>query len=112
MPGAFTKGTQHFANAGKPEDEARANEYWKGPYEGLDARILERLAKLEPPDADAEAVATAIVDLVALPHGTRPFRVHVDPSDDGAEVVNAVADRVRKQFYERIGFIELLTPKT
>lgn len=111
VPGAFTKGTQHFVNAGKPQDEARAKEYWKGPYEGLDVQILERLAKLEPADADAGDIATAIVDVVALPHGKRPFRVHIDPSDDGSEVVNAVADRVRKQFYERIGFTELLTPK-
>jgi hypothetical protein len=27
----------------------------------------------------------------------RPFRVHIDPTQDGAEVVNAVSDRVRAE---------------
>lgn len=83
----------------------------KGPYAGTEDAILKRLAALEPPDADSGKVAETIAAVVALPHGRRPFRVHIDPSDDGAEVVNAVADRVRTQFYERIGFTDLLHPK-
>ena len=110
VPGAFTNGTSHFEHAGHPDDAARADAYWSGPYAGLDREILARLAKLEPPDADVQAVADAVAALVALPHGRRPFRVHIDPSDDGSEVVNAVADRVRAQFYERIGFTDLLHP--
>jgi NAD(P)-dependent dehydrogenase (short-subunit alcohol dehydrogenase family) len=31
VPGAFTKGTNHFLHAGKPADQARADEYAKGP---------------------------------------------------------------------------------
>lgn len=112
VPGAFTKGTSHFEHAGHPADADRVAAYWAGPYAGTDKRILERLAALEPPDADAATVATAIADVVAMPHGKRPFRVHLDPSDDGSEVVNAVADRVREQFYERIGFTDLLHPTT
>ena len=38
-----------------------------------------------------------------LPQGKRPFRVHIDPADDGAEVVFRVGDRVRQWFYQRIG---------
>ena len=45
------------------------------------------------------------------PAGERPFRVHVDPADDGAEVVNAVGDRVRTEFYRRIGLDDLLRPQ-
>jgi len=112
VPGAFTKGTEHFTNAGHPADAIRADEYWKGPYAGTEHELLERLAALEPPEADSSKVAEAIVDVVAMPHGRRPFRVHIDPSDDGSEVVNAVADRVRAQFYERIGFADLLRPKS
>jgi hypothetical protein len=37
--------------------------------------------------------------------------VHVDPADDGAEVVNAVGDRVRTEFYRRIGLDDLLRPR-
>ena len=32
VPGAFTKGTNHFAHSGKPSDAARAAEYEAGPY--------------------------------------------------------------------------------
>jgi len=45
-----------------------------------------------------------------MPHGRRPFRIHVDPSDDGATIVNGVADRVRAQLLERIGLADLLHP--
>ena len=31
VPGAFTKGTNHFVHSGKPADEARAAEYNQGP---------------------------------------------------------------------------------
>jgi len=32
--------------------------------------------------------------VVDLPFGSRPFRIHIDPAQDGAEIVNGVADRV------------------
>jgi NADP-dependent 3-hydroxy acid dehydrogenase YdfG len=34
----------------------------------------------------------------------------VDPSQDGAEIVNGVADRVRAEMFRRIGLEELLHP--
>jgi NAD(P)-dependent dehydrogenase (short-subunit alcohol dehydrogenase family) len=110
VPGAFTKGTNHFAHAGKPADEARAAEYMDGPYAGMPDRILHGLAALEPADADAGEVATKIVEVVNLPFGKRPFRVHVDPSQDGAEIVNGVADRVRRELFWRVGIDDLLSP--
>jgi hypothetical protein len=55
-------------------------------------------------------VAKAIVEIVDLPFGKRPFRRHIDPSQDGAEVVNEVADRVRTEMYRRIGLEDLLRP--
>jgi hypothetical protein len=56
-------------------------------------------------------VATAIVEIVDMPFGKRPFRTHVDPSQDGAEVVNGVADRVRAELFRRIGLDDLLSPR-
>ena len=44
------------------------------------------------------------------PKGERPFRVHIDPADDGAETVNRVGDLIRSDFYRRIGLDDLLTP--
>ncbi|MGO7590208.1 SDR family oxidoreductase [Rhizobium leguminosarum] len=110
VPGAFTKGTNHFAHSGSPDDTARAAEYNEGPYKGVPDQALQGLAALEPADADAGAVAVAIVDVVGKPFSTRPFRVHIDPSEDGAEIVNGVADRVRAELFRRIGLEDLLKP--
>jgi len=111
VPGAFTKGTNHFAHSGKPADQARMDEYENGPYAGVSEQALKGLASLEPADADAASVATEIVRVVGLPFGKRPFRTHIDPSQDGAEVVNGVADRVRAELFRRIGLQDLLSPR-
>jgi hypothetical protein len=39
VPGAFTKGTNHFAHSGKPGDAARVAEYEAGPYAGVADRM-------------------------------------------------------------------------
>jgi hypothetical protein len=66
-------------------------------------------ASIVPADADASAVAEAVVKIVDTPLGKRPFRVHVDPTQDGAEVVNMVSDRVRAELLRRIGLADVLT---
>jgi len=110
VPGSFTRGTSHYEHAGSPGDTARASEYEMGPYAGLPGQILKGMAALEPPDADATAVADAIVRVVGLPFGKRPFRTTIDPSRDGSDIVNGVADRVRAELFRRIGLEDLLTP--
>ncbi len=45
------------------------------------------------------------------PQGKRPFRTHIDPAQDGCEVVNGVADRVRTEMFRRIGLEDLLEPR-
>ncbi|MEU8607347.1 SDR family NAD(P)-dependent oxidoreductase [Actinoplanes sp. NPDC048791] len=111
VPGAFTSGTNHFAHAGSPADTATVAAYEK-KYAGLMDHVGEALAALTPPTADVSQVAEAITTIVGTPHGQRPFRVHIDPSDDGSEVVSAVADRIRSEFLRRIGLADLLTPAT
>lgn len=108
VPGAFTKGTNHFVHSGTPADSARAAEYHEGPYAGVPEQSLQGLAALEPADADVADVARAIVGIVGMPQGRRPFRRHIDPSQDGAEIVNAMADRVRSEMLRRIGLEDLL----
>ena len=110
VPGAFTKGTNHFLHSGKPGDAARVAEYEAGPYAGIADKALKGLAGLEPADADPTEVARQIVRVVDLPFGNRPFRVHVDPSQDGAEIVNGVADRMRREMFRNIGLESLLHP--
>lgn len=112
VPGAFTKGTEHFAHAGHPQDRVREQDYFgEGPTHGLDKQAMDGLAAAEPADANVDDVADAMVSIVDAPRGRRPFRVHVDPSNDGAEVVNAVADRVRAEFLRRIGLGDLLSAR-
>lgn len=111
VPGAYTKGTNHFAHSGKPADQARAAEYEAGPYAGLGERIQEAFGKIVPDDADPAEVADAIVKAVDAPFGKRPFRVHIDPSQDGASVAFAVIDRVRDEMMHRVGFSDLLKPQ-
>jgi len=111
VPGAFTKGTNHFAHAGHPEDEERLSEYEKGPYSGFAERIQGAFAEIVPDDADPASVAAAVVDIVNAPFGQRPFRVVVDPTDDGAQVGFAVTDRLRHEMLHRTGLTELLHPQ-
>jgi NAD(P)-dependent dehydrogenase (short-subunit alcohol dehydrogenase family) len=109
VPGAFTTGTNHFANAGHAEDVAVA-EVYETKYSGLMDQVGARLARLAPADADPSEVARQIVSVVGTPKGQRPFRVHIDPADDGSEEVNEVGDRIRREFYGRIGLSDLLRP--
>jgi NAD(P)-dependent dehydrogenase (short-subunit alcohol dehydrogenase family) len=111
VPGAFTSGTNHFKNAGSPNDKPRAVEYDSGPHHGFADLIQKGLAATTPPDADVAAVADAIVKVIDMPFGKRPFRTHVDPAQDGCEVVNAVADHIRAEFLRRIGLGDLLSPR-
>src|SRR2546422_1331807 len=111
VPGAFTGGTNHFAHAGSPADKARVAEYEAGPYKGFADDVLKGFSSIVPPDANVEGAADAIVKIVDAPFGKRPFRVHYDPTQDGAEVVNMVCDRVRAELLRRIGLNDVLTPK-
>jgi NAD(P)-dependent dehydrogenase (short-subunit alcohol dehydrogenase family) len=110
VPGAFTGGTNHFAHAGSPADKTCAAEYESGPYAGFADQVIKGFDAIVPKDADVSAIGDAIVKVVDTPFGNRPFRVHIDPTQDGAEVVNAVGDRVRAEMLRRIGLGDLLTP--
>ncbi|MFC0508993.1 SDR family oxidoreductase [Micromonospora costi] len=109
VPGSFTHGTNHFAHSGRPADETTVKAY-EERYAGLMEQVSQRLAEIAPADADVAEVATAVVRVVDTPHGRRPFRVHVDPVDDGSEVVSMVADRIRSEFLTRIGLDDILHP--
>jgi NAD(P)-dependent dehydrogenase (short-subunit alcohol dehydrogenase family) len=111
VPGAFTGGTNHFSHSGSPADEARLAEYEAGPYSGFGEQVQKAFAEIVPADADVSLVADAIVDVVAAPFGKRPFRVHIDPTQDGAEVGFMVLDRLRAEMLHRVGLSDLLKPR-
>lgn len=110
VPGAFTRGTNHFAHSGRPADHARVAEYEAGPYSGFGERVQKAFAAIVPDDADPSPVADRIVEIVNAPFGQRPFRVHHDPAGDGADVGFAVLDRVRAEMLHRVGLSDLLKP--
>lgn len=109
VPGAFTRGTDHFPSAGKPADAATAAAYSR--YDGVMDQIGERLSALTPDNADPQAVADEIVRIVGLPAGTRPMRSLIDFVGDGATEVFEVSERVRIEFAKRIGMGDLLEAK-
>jgi NAD(P)-dependent dehydrogenase (short-subunit alcohol dehydrogenase family) len=111
VPGAFTGGTNHFSHSGSPADEARLAEYETGPYAGFSEQVRKAFAEIVPANADVSLVADAIVDVVDTPFGKRPFRVHIDPAQDGAEVGFTVLDRLRAEMLNRVGLSDLLRPR-
>lgn len=110
VPGAFTKGTNHFAHSGRPADEARVADYEAGPYGGFGEEVQKAFAEIVPDDADPAPVADMIADVVGMPFGSRPFRLHYDPTEDGADIGFAVLDRLRAEMLHRVGLSDLLTP--
>jgi len=111
VPGAFTGGTNHFSHSGRPADAERLAQYEAGPYAGFGEQVQKAFAEIVPADADVSLVADAIVDVVDAPFGKRPFRVHIDPTQDGADVGFSVLDRLRAEMLHRVGLSDLLKPR-
>jgi NAD(P)-dependent dehydrogenase (short-subunit alcohol dehydrogenase family) len=107
VPGAYPSGTNHFLHAEQPADRSTAGEYDE-LYDELRGRILTNLGEIFPAGREVDEVADEIVRVIALPQGQRPLHTHIDPSRDGSEVVSIVYDRVRAEFFRRIGAGELL----
>ncbi|MGY8707392.1 SDR family oxidoreductase [Bradyrhizobium sp. 18BD] len=108
VPSALGPG--HYIRSGRPLDTIRAEEYADGPTADLSEIVLAGLAELPSKDRTPQDVAAAIADIVDMPFGQRPLRVHVGPDDDGAAAVDAVADSVRAELLRRIGLEDILKP--
>ena len=108
MPGAYTAGTDHFKHAVPAADVAVSAQYAR--VAPLAQQLAATLDAANVPGArtDADEVAEAIRDLIALPHGTRPARVEVDPQRRGALEVYAFAQEKRAAFFRRLGIDNLL----
>lgn len=107
----LTKVTNHFVTSGAPEDSDVVKQYLEdGPYKVYDELIMKGSAGLGHPDEDPADVGRAMVDIVNTALGKRPFRVRVEPSDDGSGVVNGAADRVRNESIRNLGLGDLLMP--
>ena len=51
-----------------------------------------------------------MTQIIVITGASSGFRVHIDPSRDGDEVVSGVADRIRAELLRRIGVADLLHP--
>jgi hypothetical protein len=117
MPGAFTRGTEHFPNASHASDQAVSAAY--AALDPMVTRNEEATASLIAPgvDADPAIVATEITRILALPAGAKPARSVVDftaTGDPGAvtvEQVNAIARQHQQGFITRMGYRQLLELK-
>jgi hypothetical protein len=74
--------------------------------------MLKAFAAIVPDEVEPSGVADEIVKVVDMPFGKRPFRIHYDPTKDGADVGFAVLDRVRAEMLYRVGLSDLLKPRT
>lgn len=112
VPGVFPRGTNMFQILGQPDDKKVEAEYMEGPYKGFFKQFIGGVDELQPKDADASQVSKMMAEVVEMPHGKRPYRVHVDPLDDGSEAVSDVADKVRADMLRKMGFGDLLIPRS
>jgi NAD(P)-dependent dehydrogenase (short-subunit alcohol dehydrogenase family) len=108
QPGVFTKGTSHFTDAMKPGRKDVEKEYEDGPTKGVSEQNMEGTLGVAPDNADPQMVADAVVQVSETPRGQKPYRVTVDPVEDGARQAAAVSDRFGEDFYRRLGLEKLL----
>jgi hypothetical protein len=110
VPGLFACPPGHLSRFEKPRDDARASSYEAGPCVGIARQVQRALARIAPGGAVLGLIAGAVAQIVDTPFGERPFRVHVDPSEDGAAVTFPVFDRIRDDMLRRTGLADLLRP--
>ncbi|ALM84219.1 SDR family NAD(P)-dependent oxidoreductase [Bordetella sp. N] len=109
-PGVFGTGTNHFLHSGRPVDAEVVRAYAEGPTADLQDRVNKGHAAIEPEDSDPQDVARAIVRVVDLPAGKRPFHVTVDPANMGYEVMAIMGDRIRAEIMTAMGLKDILKP--
>jgi NAD(P)-dependent dehydrogenase (short-subunit alcohol dehydrogenase family) len=108
QPGAYTSGTDHFKHAVAPADVAIVEQYDR--LAGLSDQLAERLDQTNLPDRrhDAAEIAEAIRDIVAMPRGSRPRRVDIDPQGRDVTRINDVTAELQRSFFARLGVEDLL----
>jgi len=80
-----------------------------GPLKGVDTIMMDNVNRTFPKDAGPQLVADAILQAVNTPRGSKPFRIPVDPFQDGSDEVMTLADKKHEEFLKRCGIYELCT---
>jgi hypothetical protein len=81
----------------------------EGPFKGADTIMLDNVNKTFPKNASPQLVADAVAKAVNAPRGNKPFRIPVDPFQDGSDEIMALADQKHEEFLKRCGIYELCT---
>lgn len=112
VPGAFTSGTDHFADAHGQETMAVVSQYGK-----LGDRLRGLGTALEAVDAEkglgltVDCVGKAVKDVLDLPFGEKTFRIFVDPQGKGMDEIEALIGTRQRLLFEGLGIADLMTPK-
>ncbi|MCD7111902.1 SDR family oxidoreductase [Rhizobium sp. DKSPLA3] len=112
VPGAFTSGTEHFADAHGPESLAVVSQYGELPdrLRGL-GTALEVLDAEKGLGLTVESVGKAVKDVLDLPFGEKPFRITIDPQAKGMDEIEALIGARQRSFFDRLGIADLMKPK-
>lgn len=81
----------------------------QGPFKGADTIMMENVEKTFPKDASPQLVADAVAKAVAAPRGNKPFRIPVDPFQDGSDEIMGLADEKHEEFLRRCGILDICT---
>lgn len=109
VPGAFTCGTEHFADAQPPAYPAIEQQYGElaGRMAGL-GQSLEAIDRANGGALDVSAVGQAAARVLATPRGQRPLRITVDGQHKGTEAIDAVYYQKQAQFLRQMGLEDLI----
>lgn len=105
-------GPNHYTHSGRPADRIVAEEYSERPSGDIGEIARSGLVEIAPADLDPEVIAKKIADIVSMEFGSRPLRVYFGPDDDGAAIIDGLADRIRADLLRRVGLIDALRPST
>ncbi|MFJ2685115.1 hypothetical protein ACIOYV_15405 [Pseudomonas sp. NPDC087342] len=111
VPGAFTSGTEHFADAQVPAYQAIEHQY--GELAARMAGLGEKLNAIDLANGgalDVSAVGQAAAEVLAMPRGQRPLRVTVDGQHKGTETIDAVYYQKQAEFLRQMGLDDMILP--
>jgi len=109
VPGAFTSGTEHFADARFPADVAVTAQYGDLPQvaEAMGSR-LQAIDAANGGALDVSAVGHAVREVLDRPHGERPPRIVVDGQHKGVEDLIELHRAKQAAFFEQLGIEDLM----
>ncbi|MBC7799428.1 MAG: SDR family oxidoreductase [Gemmatimonadaceae bacterium] len=110
VPGAFTRGTEHFRHAHPPADAGIVAQY--GDLPRVAEQLGPRLQAIDDANGgalDVSAIGDAVQRALDLPHGSRPARIVIDSQQKGMEALNALHHAKQAAFLEQLGLHDLMT---